>query len=38
VFFGHYNVSLGNIATRLVQLQNTPDMDIVTATLPVPLH
>ncbi len=38
VFFGNYNVALGTIATRQVNAQLSPDMDLVTVRLAVPIR
>ena len=38
VFFGNYNVSLGTVATRQVNARLSPDMDLVTLRLGVPIR
>ena len=38
VFFGNYNASLGTVATRQVNARLSPDMDLVTARLALPIR
>jgi hypothetical protein len=37
VFFGNYNVALGTIPTRQVNARLSPDMDLVTVRLAMPI-